>query len=114
MVKFFGLLVISASALIAPRRCVRSVARTRLRGTYRIYNVAVDFEADPGASVSASEVSSGLVAAARQQVKRLESGPRERPKKKTTKKGRHKRPRLKSVVRVVRKSLDARRRAGNG
>ena len=111
MVKFFGLLVISASALIAPRRCVRSVARTRLRGTYRIYNVAVDFEADPGASVSASEVSSGLVAAARQQVKRLESGPRERPKKK---KGRHKRPRLKSVVRVVRKSLDARRRAGNG
>ena len=111
MVKFFGLLVISASALIAPRRCVRSVARTRLRGTYRIYNVAVDFEADPGASVSASEVSSGLVAAARQQVKRLESGPRERPKKK---KGRHKRPRLKSVVRVVRKSLDARHRAGNG
>ncbi|KAH8067202.1 5-formyltetrahydrofolate cyclo-ligase [Aureococcus anophagefferens] len=69
--------------------------------TYRIYNVAVPFEADPGASASSEEVSAGLVAATRQQVKKLQEKGKKKKQKRAT---------LRSVRHVVRKSLDARHR----
>ncbi|KAH8064087.1 5-formyltetrahydrofolate cyclo-ligase [Aureococcus anophagefferens] len=61
-----------ATALITPTPRI-SLHKTALQATtYRIYNVAVPFEADPGASASSEEVSAGLVAATRQQVKKLQ------------------------------------------
>ena len=96
-----ALLWACASALITPTPRI-SLHRTALQATtYRIYNVAVPFEADPGASASSEEVSAGLVAATRQQVKKLQEKGKTKKKKRAT---------LRSVRHVVRKSLDARHR----
>ncbi|KAH8053459.1 5-formyltetrahydrofolate cyclo-ligase [Aureococcus anophagefferens] len=90
-----------ATALITPTPRI-SLHKTALQATtYRIYNVAVPFEADPGASASSEEVSAGLVAATRQQVKKLQEKGKKKKQKRAT---------LRSVRHVVRKSLDARHR----
>ncbi|KAH8050632.1 5-formyltetrahydrofolate cyclo-ligase [Aureococcus anophagefferens] len=97
----FAVLWACATALITPTPRI-SLHKTALQATtYRIYNVAVPFEADPGASASSEEVSAGLVAATRQQVKKLQEKGKTKKKKRAT---------LRSVRHVVRKSLDARHR----
>ena len=80
-------LAAAASALIAPPRTKQP---TKLHGTYRLYDVVVPQGADPGAAAPSSQLSPALKKAC---------------KKRVTKKGR-----LRRVIRVVRKSLDVRKK----
>ena len=80
-------LATAASALLAPPRTKQP---TKLKGTYRLYDVVVPQGADPGAAASSSQLSPALKRAC---------------KKRVTKKGR-----LRRVIRVVRKSLDVRKK----
>ena len=80
-------LIAAASALIAPPRPTQP---TKLHGTYRLYDVVVPQGADPGAAAPSSQLSPALKRAC---------------KKRVTKKGR-----LRRVIRVVRKSLDVRKK----
>ena len=81
-------LITAASALIAPP--TRTKQPTKLHGTYRLYDVVVPQGADPGAAAPSSQLSPALKKAC---------------KKRVTKKGR-----LRRVIRVVRKSLDVRKK----
>ena len=80
-------LITAASALIAPPRTKQP---TKLHSTYRLYDVVVPQGADPGAAAPSSQLSPALKKAC---------------KKRVTKKGR-----LRRVIRVVRKSLDVRKK----
>ena len=80
-------LATAASALLAPTRPTQP---TKLKGTYRLYDVVVPQGADPGAAASSSQLSPALKKAC---------------KKRVTKKGK-----LRRVLRVVRKSLDVRKK----
>ena len=80
-------LATAASALLAPTRPTQP---TKLKGTYRLYDVVVPQGADPGAAAPSSQLSPALKKAC---------------KKRVTKKGR-----LRRVIRVVRKSLDVRKK----
>ena len=80
-------LIAAASALIAPPRTKQP---TKLHSTYRLYDVVVPQGADPGAAAPSSQLSPALKKAC---------------KKRVTKKGR-----LRRVIRVVRKSLDVRKK----
>ena len=80
-------LAAAASALIAPPRTKQP---TKLHSTYRLYDVVVPQGADPGAAAPSSQLSPALKKAC---------------KKRVTKKGR-----LRRVIRVVRKSLDVRKK----
>ena len=80
-------LAAAASALIAPPHTKQP---TKLHSTYRLYDVVVPQGADPGAAAPSSQLSPALKRAC---------------KKRVTKKGR-----LRRVIRVVRKSLDVRKK----
>ena len=82
------ILTAAASALIAPP--TRPTQPTKLKGTYRLYDVVVPQGADPGAAAPSSQLSPALKRAC---------------KKRVTKKGK-----LRRVIRVVRKSLDVRKK----